>query len=205
MNIKNIYKDKLNELLQKNKVKNDLFAKKGFFLFENIVENSLLYIGINPSDVKGLANNYGVKFENGIYWGEERFKNEYPFYQHFGDLANNMVWSHLDLFFTCEKTQKVIEENIDNNFLIEQFNISKEIIKNISPKIIVVGNAYASRFIQEKFKCVFDKNIGTFRINEYNNIPIFFSGILTGGRALDVGSRDRLKWHIGFVKNNLQI
>jgi len=203
MNIKTIYEEKLKELLKKYKEKNEPLAKKGFFLFENIVENSLLYIGINPSDVKDLVNKYNVKVENGIFWGGEKFKDEYPFYQHFNDLANNMKWAHLDLFLTCEKTQKLIEESIDNIFLIEQFKISYEIIKQVSPKIIVVGNAYASRYIQKHFKCVFDNNIGTYRINEFNNIPILFSGMLTGARALDVGSRERLKWHIGFVKNKI--
>jgi len=203
MNVKLKYEAILTRLLQKYKTKGEKLSKSGFFLFENMVEDSLLYIGINPSDVKDLVIKYDVKYVNGIYWGGENFKNKYPFYQHFNDLANNMKWSHLDLFLTLEKTQKTIEENIDNIFLIEQFKINCEIIKLISPKIIVVGNAFASRYIQEHFKCVFDNNIGTFRITEYNKTPIFFSGMLTGQRALDVGSRDRLKWHIGFVKNKL--
>ena len=205
MDIKSIYEVRLMELLKIYQAKNFPLSKNGFFLFKNLEEHSLLYIGINPSDVKDLNKKYNsIKYENGIYWGEEKFKEDYRrFYQHFDDLSNNMKWSHLDLFFICEKSQKIIEENINNKFLIEQFNISNEIIRIISPKIIVVGNAYASRYIQEQFKCTFDDNIGTFRIIEYNNIPIFFSGILTGGRALDVGSRDRLKWHINFVKNRI--
>jgi len=205
MNIKAIYEVKLVELLKKYQAKNEPLTKNGFFIFKNFEENSLLYIGINPSDVKNMINKYrSIKYENGIYWGEEKFKEDYRrFYQHFDDLSNNMKWSHLDLFYICEKNQKIIEENINNNFLIEQFSITKEIIKSISPKIIVVSNACASRYMQDQFTCVFDDKIGTFRIIEYNNIPIFFSGILTGGRALDVGSRDRLKWHIGFVKNRI--
>jgi len=201
MNIKSIYENKLVELLKKYQSNNDPLAKNGFFMFKNLNENALLYIGINPSKVKDLVRKYSVIYENGIFWAEEKFKYEYPFYQHFNELSNNMNWSHLDLFFICEKNQKIIEENTNSKFLIEQFNISKEIIKNISPKIIVVGNAFASRYIQGNFKCVFDKNLGTYRIDEFNNIPIFFSGILTGSRALDVGSRERLKWHINFVMN----
>jgi hypothetical protein len=203
MNLKSVYETKLVELLRKYQDNNDPFAKKGFFMFENLCENALLYIGINPSEVKNLINKCSIIQRNGIFWAKENFKNEYPFYQHFNSLANNMDWSHLDLFFTCEKTQKIIEENINNKFFIEQLNICKEIIKNTSPKIIVVGNAFASRYIQNCFNCVFDNKIGTYRINEFNNIPIFFSGMLTGARALDVGSRERLKWHINFVVNNI--
>ncbi|GHU90697.1 hypothetical protein FACS189476_10990 [Spirochaetia bacterium] len=66
-----------------------------------------------------------------------------------------------------------------------------------------MGNAYASRIIQKKLNCQFDNIIGTYRIKEFNNIPIFFSGMFTGGHALDVGSRERLLWHIEFVKNQL--
>ena len=91
----------------------------------------------------------------------------------------------------------------DSEFLKEQFIISKEIIKELTPRIIVVGNAYVSRLMQKKYNCKFDNEIGTYRIKDFNNIPIFFSGMFAGQRALDVGSRERLIWHINYVMKKL--
>ena len=98
MNTKLIYGTRLAELLKKYQSKNDQLAKNSFFIFENLEENALLFIGINPSEVKGLNNKYNVIYENGIYWGGERFKDEYPFYQHFNELSCGQKWSHLDIF-----------------------------------------------------------------------------------------------------------
>ena len=202
MNLKLMYGDRLAELLKRYSAKNEPLARSGFLLFENLEENALLFIGINPSEVKNIEE-YSIKEENGIYWAKEAFKNEYPFYLPFDNLAYGMKWSHLDIYFSCKKSQKDLEEMDGNKFLAEQFNISKKIIQKLAPKIIVVGNAYASRLMQENFTCKFDDKIGTYRIKEFNNIPIFFSGMFTGARALDVGSRDRLVWHINFVKEKL--
>ena len=200
MDIKTLYKIKLEKLLEKYLSQKETLATNGFLLFENIEKNALLFLGINPSKIDGIEKKYSVRHENGIFWSKESFKEEYPYYQHFNNLSCGMNWSHLDIFFSCMTNQKELEKNIKSEFLKEQFSISKSIIQKVMPKIIVVGNAYASNVMKEHFSCEFDKEIGTYRIKEYNNIPIFFSGIFTGGRALDVGSRERLAWHIGFVK-----
>ena len=48
-----------------------------------------------------------------------------------------------------------------------------------------------------KNKIIFDDKIGTYKItlNE-KSVPVFFSSMLTGQRALDKGSFERLKWHV---------
>jgi len=204
MNIKQMYGLKITELLKKYHSKNEPLAETGFFIFENFEENAILFIGINPSNVKNI-HKYSIYKEDGIYWGREEFKKEHNFYQHFDELSCGMKWSHLDLYFTLETKQEKLEKMLGNTFLLEQYNISEEIIHIIQPKIIVVGNAYASRLIRNGYCCEFDKDIGTYRIKNFNNIPIFFSGIFTGSRALDVGSRERLIWHIGFVKEKYMV
>jgi hypothetical protein len=201
MNVKTQYGAKLEELLKKYQINKNIQSEESFFLFEELEQNSLLFIGINPSDAGNIAKKFaGIKREGSIYWGSKTFSNVYPYYQHFNDLASSMDWSHLDLFFSCEKNQKTVEKSYNNEFYNEQFKISSEIIHKLAPKIMVVSNALASHLIQDRFNCKFYGEIGTYRIKEYNNIPVFFSGMLTGGRALDVGSRERLKWHINFVK-----
>ncbi|MDR1389242.1 MAG: hypothetical protein LBJ31_04635 [Treponema sp.] len=199
MDLKAIYGTKLAGVLEKYRSKNEPLAEKGFLLFENLEESALLFLGINPSEVTDTEK-YSIKNKNGIYWAKETFKNEYPFYRPFKDLACGMKWSHLDAFFSCEKHQGVLKTMKDSEFLKEQFTISTEIIQKLGPKIIVVGNAHASDLIQKDFGCTFDDKIGTYRIKKFNNVPIFFSGMITGSRALDIGSRERLKWHIKFVK-----
>jgi len=203
MNVKKMYESTLNNLIEKYQAKREPLVNKKLFLFENIGENELLFIGINPSEIK---NHEGTECINNIYWGNDIFKNQHPYYKLFDEIAE-CKWSHLDLYFTLEKSQKEIEKVIkkENLFLNEQLKISKEIIQKVTPKIIVVGNALASSLIQENFNCDFDKTIGTYKIKELNNIPIFFSGMFTGQRALDTGSRKRLIWHIGFVKEKLNI
>ena len=40
---------------------------------------------------------------------------------------------------------------------------------------------------------VFNDDIGTYL---WNNTPVFFSSMLSGQRALDIGSMERLKWQV---------
>ena len=50
----------------------------------------------------------------------------------------------------------------------------------------------------------FDDTIGTYRIinnPDFKDTIVFFSGMLTGQRALDNGSFERLKWHLNKVKS----
>ena len=187
-----MYGTKLKILLEGYLAKNELLAKRGFFLFEKLEEDAMLFIGINPSNVKNI-HKYSINNENGVYWGREEFKKEYSrFYKPFNKLSLGMKWSHLDLFFSLETNSKKLKEMKGNKFLEEQYNISTEIIKKIEPKIIIVGNAYASDLIKEKFDCNFINEIGTYVIKEFNNIPIFFSGMFSGQHALDKGSIERL-------------
>ena len=51
-------------------------------------------------------------------------------------------------------------------------------------------------------KFEFDKTIGTYVVNEPKELKgtkIFFTSMLSGQRALDLGTRERLVWHIAEV------
>jgi hypothetical protein len=119
-------------------------------------------------------------------------------------LARGINWSHLYLYFSCKTEQNNIKKMEGNEFLNEQFAISKDIIQKLKPKLIVVCNAYASSLVRKNYNCEFDEEIGTHRIRTFNNVPIFFSGMLTGPGPLDIGSRERLKWHIGFIIKKIE-
>ncbi|MBL0316357.1 MAG: hypothetical protein IPP69_11475 [Flavobacteriales bacterium] len=127
-------------------------------------------------------------------------------------------WSHLDLFCFRETNQRYVldllksEHGID--FLKIQFDLFRSILEVANPKIIVVCNALARDILNYKssmgnligvnFEYEFDYKIGTPRIvseGPLNDKPIFFSSMLSGQRALDRGSFERLGWHINYVLN----
>jgi hypothetical protein len=116
-------------------------------------------------------------------------------------------------------------------FLEEQLEISFDVIEKSEPKLIIVSNAFASEFfgkmklkhhkldsiwkgykiffeddIEEKFKSTFNQEIGTYEI-ELNNkkVPVLFSGMLSGQRALDIGSLERLKWQAKMILENKKV
>jgi hypothetical protein len=144
-----------------------------------------------------------IRIKKKVFIGLTKNFKKLSYYQHFDELACGMKWSHLDIYFSLEKKQKELEEAKGNDvdFLKEQLKISMDIIQQLAPKMIVVGNAYASRLIKNHFDCKFDDEIGTYRIEDLNNIPLFLSGMFTGQKALDVESRKRLVWHINKTKN----
>jgi hypothetical protein len=124
------------------------------------------------------------------------------------DLLQSMKWEHLDLFFIRETNSKHVEKMVGysekiekmNDFGEKQLEISLSLIKKLKPKIIVVSNALASRIIRKRVKIdesSFKENGFDLLCLENVKVPIFFSGMLSGQRALDLGSLRRLKWHIG--------
>ena len=96
--------------------------------------------------------------------------------------------------------------DINNEFVERQLKLSLEAIKDLNPSIIVVNNALASELICEKFgeeKIPFNEEEGfhTLLLNNGNKIPIFFSSMLSGQRALDKHTYKRLIWHIKKAKS----
>jgi hypothetical protein len=164
---------------------------------------------------------------------EHEKEKGYPYYKKFSELVDenqwmaNENWTHLDLFFFIATKQaevynflkekvgkKWVERKDGKKFMQDQLELSKNLIILAKPKLIVVANALASRIFKGKyngigplFECKFDKKIGTHRIKEketLKDVPVFFTSMLSGQRALDKGSFERLKWHIPFVLNHLQ-
>jgi len=118
--------------------------------------------------------------------------------------------------FLRETSQKKIESIYDQKngpeFIYDQLLVSKEIIELSKPKIIIVNNSLSRKYLGfEKtnninvwigFDFIFDEKIGTYKVinnEKLENTPIFFTSMLTGQRALDKGSYERLLWHIKFV------
>ena len=224
VNLEQDYKEKIVNLWAKyNQI--EILNEPGFeyrkspILPQYILKNALLFIGINPSfteKAKIHPDNEKIEFYPII----EKSIKDIPYFEKFNnisDYCDNAEWSHLDLFFLRETNQKVIEKlSYDNvDFLQEQLDITFEIINRASPRLIIVSNSLASEFfgkLKQKhlshfdkiwmgnsldFNKDFDTKFGTYKINIGGKItPILFSGMLSGQRALDIGSFERLKWQI---------
>ena len=63
----------------------------------------------------------------------------------------------MDLFYLRETSQKKLEKSISegsgnlNEFGREQLEITKCILERITPKVIVVANAFASRIYKKEY------------------------------------------------------
>lgn len=209
--VKENFERRIRELFENETFSKIECIKRGFDSIDYVGTNSLLFIGLNPSIITKNEN----PLETPYYNIKDRTK-EYPKY--FGVLENigeatGENWTHLDLLLVRETSQKKVIELMQSqegkDFVAQQLKIAKEIIEAAQPKIIVVANTL-SRELMGKLKkfdnypcigynCKFDETLGTDRITTegaLKDTPVFFTSMLTGQRALDLGSVERLKWHI---------
>lgn len=225
VNIKSEYKEELDAIWQKY-IDVDDVVERGYGVHESIIKDSILFIGINPS----YSKKYNITDKDPYFINlnqEAKTRPEggvYHYFKKFVDITNylnetrglDLKWSHWDLLFYRETAQKhigkIAKTERGQEFLKAQLNLSKRIIASSEPKIIVVANARARHLMKNKksrfymgYKFEFDEQIGTYRIidSTLNNVPIFFTSPLSGQRTLDNGSYERLKWHIGFVLDQL--
>lgn len=115
-------------------------------------------------------------------------------------------WDHLDLFAYRETNQNKIKPLIIekgskhklNEFGSKQFELFLEILNLAKPSAIVVVNAFASNIYLQQRKLIFNRELGYHEesLCSEKKIPIFFSGMITGGQSLDTFSRERLFWQI---------
>ena len=192
---------------------------------ENQKDIDVLFIGINPS--------YGGDKSKGLSYSKkdvETLNYFKPFNSIIKELddkntrAKNLSWSHLDMLVFRETKQSFINNHLlkteeGNKFINKQLIISKQILEYLNPKIVVVSNTAARRFLgRDKYEkkgkefgawmgydFEFDNNLGTDKIinNSKINPYVFFSSMLSGQRALDKGSKQRLIWHIDSVLNKI--
>lgn len=217
-------KYKLSDLNSPTNSSADKLLDRGFvFQFdEEIMNPDVLFVGINPSYKHGsikeelyytkeqaLQHSYFKPFENIEYDLKQRYKNQ-------------ITWTHMDMLVFRETQQSFIRDNLFRSqkgleFLMDQLTISKKVLEHIQPKVMVVSNTMArellgrNRWSKEygkeygvwmglEFK--FDESIGTDVIINHDILSgtkVFFTSMLSGQRALDNGTKERLVWHINEV------
>lgn len=192
---------------------------RGFAVQDLIVKDALMFIGINPSYNESSGD------KNRFFYNVEQEGSSHFYFNKFKEVAQftGQKWTHFDLLYFKETKQNFIKELLNKSngidFIYNQLEISKNVIYEAKPKILVVSNTKARHFLgfeknEERTKGVwmdfdfkFDKDFGTYKIinnKELENTPVFFTSMLTGQRAIDKGSFERLKWHIGFVLEKLK-
>lgn len=194
--------------------------------YDNPKSGGVLFIGMNPSTAgmkagfisentrKDMLWNNGIGIEekvDRVISTEKIFLEKYPFFKPMKEIAECLEikdkdFQHLDLFIYRETSQKkflkkVIKSKKDdhiifNDFGLDQLDIFKRMFDILSPKIILVANAKASQIFKQEYKdkLEFSDTLGSYYLNK--KIPVFFSGMLTGQRAIDNHSYERLVWHI---------
>lgn len=133
-------------------------------------------------------------------------------------------WAHIDLFAVRERYQKLVRKELEIDKLVrrmredandstlgrgfagQQLVIATQLVGKLEPVAIVVANALASAILRARWKIVDPGNWRedeTFIKNGHHEIelngrtvPVFFSSMLSGQRALDKGSRERLAWQV---------
>ena len=117
-------------------------------------------------------------------------------------------WDHIDLFQFRETSQKRGLDLLARNdrFRSDQLDMFERVLKIASPKLIVVANAKASKILKGRWQVgAVDAASGChFHTVSNRPVPVFFSGMLTGRRALDVHSRERLFWHVRRVSQSIE-
>jgi hypothetical protein len=206
------FNSKLSCILKKYKHLNPGILNKGLVAPESLSENSILFIGINFAD-GGLDEKYIAGYDKSCktwYVDLNKIKKDYDYYQKFSEIVDE-EWTHLDLFFFIATKQAEVDDFLETKegkkFMQEQLNLSKALLELSKPKLIVVANAKARDIFKDGyngigplFECKPDEEIGTYRIQiDGKNVPVFFTSMLSGQRALDNGSFERLKWHIKCV------
>lgn len=191
---------------------------------EDEKDADLLFLGMNPSFINGVIDGISpwtreysetLSYFKPFFTIEKELKSEYNI---------DVNWTHYDLFVFRETKQANIEKLFMNNeegrvFLFQQLEILKERLLRTKPKLIVASNALIRTFLGlnrhknkngneigvwlgDWIKTEFDKTIGTHVISEpaeLKGTKIFFTSMLSGQRALDLGTRERLVWHIAEV------
>jgi len=137
----------------------------------------------------------------------------YSYFELFKQLSSDLnvlekEIAFIDLFNIRETKAKEIKNEFhkakNKYFFQKQLELTIDLINIIEPQIIIVANAFASHIITEKskislveFSVNYDEqnpHKSTMKLRSGKSIPIFFSSMLGGQRAMDVFSRDRLLW-----------
>jgi hypothetical protein len=221
INIKDIVKPKLGELWKKHQ--DQPFCALPPFYPKEIKEDGIIFLGINPSISESDREQVLSDGENAKQSYDLHGANKYhSYFNKFIEISEKtgLDWTHFDVLYIRETKQSKVGDILKSkeglNFIYRQCMITKNIIDGLiekePKKIFVVNNTLARRLLGKDksvdgkrniwmdYDFEWNDTIGTYLLNGH---PFFFTSMLTGQRALDLGSFERLIWHINFVANKI--
>ncbi|MBX7052701.1 MAG: hypothetical protein K1X54_11745 [Flavobacteriales bacterium] len=204
--IDELVKHQVEVFLQDSRYEN---IAKEYALPTKVVDGGILFIGLNPSEDKSDKNERMFRYEL------KQEENKHQYFNKFESIAKTvgMHWDHLDVLLVRKTKQSGIHEMLlmdhGRDFIWDQLQIFKTIFDKTSPKVIVVSNTLAATLLglhHEKatwlgYSFNWNDELGTYF---YGDIPVFFTSMLSGQRALDLGSLKRLEWHIKYVLKEIK-
>lgn len=151
---------------------------------ELVFKNQILFLSLNPSlppytkDIEyGNTQSKPWRFLDSRISYEEN--KSVPHFKKFFEIQKeiNQSWTFLDLLYIRMSKQKEIEAlyetELGKNFILEQANLTLEIIKEIKPKLVIVSNKFVETILHDsnqeiiKFNAKLDENY----IYRYQGIP----------------------------------
>jgi hypothetical protein len=180
-------------------------------LFTPSEDRCVLFISFNPYDISMLDT---INVEQVIQQEiETQTQDTLPYFKPLKDIAGklHLSWSHLDIFMLRETSQEKAKPKVLDNtnqftrFGKKQFHLFTKALQKSTPKVIVVINALTSEIIKTQLRLKYNSDDGCYYAPDENiNAPFFLGSMLSGQRALDIFSRERLIWHIQQKLRNIQ-
>lgn len=135
-------------------------------------------------------------------------REHYPFFAPHRALADalQIEWNHFDLFAyreTAQRKMSMLALSNSNDIELTEFGCAlfklfEELLCLSQPAAVIVVNSLASQIYLKRRAPSFNSLLG-YHQDSFSNghqFPVFFSGMLTGARALDRFSKDRLFWQV---------
>lgn len=204
MNVENL-KSEFDALFENNSETLRHYSQRGYWITKETKDNSVMYIGLNPS-----YPHKDYEMSEKIFYNENE-QSIHSYFKQIEQLHNNLKydisWTHFDLLILRETQQsevkKICLKPDVREFIKRNLALSKLVIENSKPKIIVVANTMSKELLKSPewsgYSFDWDDEIGTYRFAKetaLSGTPVFFSSMISGQRALDIGSRERLIWQI---------
>ena len=179
-----------------------------------VPESGIIFIGFNPSFAKRFE---GTELEEALTYSigkevdtekcaslDKKSFEDYPYFKKMKDISRklNLHWSSLDLFFIRHPNQKYAASLVTTgigfgltDFGAAQFALFKAALIISKPKVVVMVNAQASHILKSELELTKDPEFGFYR-SSLIDCPFHLGSMLSGQRAMDIYSVERLEWHI---------
>jgi len=222
----NVYQEYHEKIVEIWKIveKNDYFIEKEIykkaFVQDTLNKNGILFLGVGASLAAGFEDTCETK-DDLVQYETIKGREKWPYYKKMGKIAEYAGfednWSNIDITLFRETKQEILQPFFKKtpNIMSMQLELAKKMIIAAEPIIIIASNTLVRDVLQNNrdqsnvesgFADEFSEEYGTPIIKSPDKLegkPIFYTSMLSGQRALDNGSYERLKWHIKHVKELL--